>query len=123
MPARLGVDIGGTFTDLVVVDETTGVVSVGKVLTGWTIKDACEAGVLTFDFGQGDAEYKRFWATDSHDVHRVAAGRGPAGLAFVLWRRALWRAARISWAKSAFRSLRRALKGRPPAPVDPPAAE
>jgi N-methylhydantoinase A len=31
--ARLGVDIGGTFTDLVVVDETTGALRVGKVLT------------------------------------------------------------------------------------------
>ena len=31
--ARLGVDIGGTFTDLVVVDETTGRLAVGKVLT------------------------------------------------------------------------------------------
>jgi N-methylhydantoinase A len=33
MASRLGVDIGGTFTDLVVVDETTGTVRVGKVLT------------------------------------------------------------------------------------------
>src|SRR5213083_2013681 len=33
MPARLGVDIGGTFTDLVVIDETTGTTRVGKVLT------------------------------------------------------------------------------------------
>jgi N-methylhydantoinase A len=40
MPARLGVDIGGTFTDLVVVDETTGAVRVGKVLT--TSKDPAQ---------------------------------------------------------------------------------
>src|SRR5881628_49227 len=33
MPARLGVDIGGTFTDLVVLDEATGTARVGKVLT------------------------------------------------------------------------------------------
>jgi N-methylhydantoinase A len=33
MTARLGVDIGGTFTDLVLQDETTGAMSVGKVLT------------------------------------------------------------------------------------------
>ena len=33
MRARFGVDIGGTFTDLVVVDEATGTVRVGKVLT------------------------------------------------------------------------------------------
>jgi N-methylhydantoinase A len=40
MDARLGVDIGGTFTDLVVVDETTGAVRVGKVLT--TAKDPAQ---------------------------------------------------------------------------------
>src|SRR6266704_177284 len=33
MPARLGVDIGGTFTDLVVIDDATGTARVGKVLT------------------------------------------------------------------------------------------
>src|SRR5438105_4180926 len=33
MLARLGVDIGGTFTDLVVIDEATGTAHVGKVLT------------------------------------------------------------------------------------------
>jgi N-methylhydantoinase A len=33
MTARLGVDIGGTFTDLVLLDEVTGAVSVGKILT------------------------------------------------------------------------------------------
>ena len=37
MSARLGVDIGGTFTDLVVVDEASGAIRVGKVLT--TAKD------------------------------------------------------------------------------------
>jgi N-methylhydantoinase A len=37
MSVRLGVDIGGTFTDLVAIDEHTGAVRVGKVLT--TAKD------------------------------------------------------------------------------------
>ncbi len=41
MPARLGVDIGGTFTDLVLVDESTGALRVGKVLT--TPKDPAHA--------------------------------------------------------------------------------
>src|SRR4029077_17672178 len=43
-----GVDIGGTFTDLVWVDEATGAVRVGKLLT--TPKDpsqAVEEGVVT----------------------------------------------------------------------------
>ncbi|MBI2529509.1 MAG: hydantoinase/oxoprolinase family protein [Candidatus Rokubacteria bacterium] len=39
--ARIGVDIGGTFTDLVWVDETTGAVHVGKLLT--TPKDPAQA--------------------------------------------------------------------------------
>jgi N-methylhydantoinase A len=46
--ARLGVDIGGTFTDLVVVDESTGATRVGKVLT--TAKDPAqgvEQGIAT----------------------------------------------------------------------------
>ena len=30
---RVGVDIGGTFTDLIVVDDETGSLAVGKVLT------------------------------------------------------------------------------------------
>ena len=33
MSARFGVDIGGTFTDLVVIDEASGAIRVGKVLT------------------------------------------------------------------------------------------
>ena len=37
MSARLGVDIGGTFTDLVALDEDSGAMRVGKVLT--TAKD------------------------------------------------------------------------------------
>ncbi|MEK7363710.1 MAG: hydantoinase/oxoprolinase family protein, partial [candidate division NC10 bacterium] len=41
---RLGVDIGGTFTDLVLIDETTGAVRVGKLLT--TPKDPAQ-GVET----------------------------------------------------------------------------
>ncbi|MFQ5829100.1 MAG: hydantoinase/oxoprolinase family protein [Candidatus Methylomirabilia bacterium] len=44
---RVGVDIGGTFTDLVLVDEKTGAVRVGKLLT--TPKDPAqgvEAGVV-----------------------------------------------------------------------------
>src|ERR1044071_4137276 len=59
-PSRIGVDIGGTFTDLVWVDEATGAVRVGKLLT--TPKDpsqAVEEGVVTLlheaDAGAGGA--------------------------------------------------------------------
>jgi N-methylhydantoinase A len=40
-PSRIGVDIGGTFTDLVWVDDATGTVQVGKLLT--TPKDPAQA--------------------------------------------------------------------------------
>src|SRR5262245_36201355 len=39
--SRIGVDIGGTFTDLVWIDDATGAVRVGKVLT--TPKDPAQA--------------------------------------------------------------------------------
>jgi N-methylhydantoinase A len=54
MSARLGVDIGGTFTDLVVIDERTGAPRVGKVLT--TPKDpahAVEQGIQALLDGAG----------------------------------------------------------------------
>src|SRR3989454_2114229 len=57
--SRIGVDIGGTFTDLVWVDDITGAVQVGKLLT--TPKDpsqAVEQGVVTLlsDAGGSAAE-------------------------------------------------------------------
>jgi N-methylhydantoinase A len=54
--SRLGVDIGGTFTDLVWVDEATGAVRVGKVLT--TPKEpaqAVEQGIVTLLHEAGSA--------------------------------------------------------------------
>src|SRR5436305_14934126 len=39
---RIGVDIGGTFTDLVVFDDATGSFAVGKTLT--TSRDPSQAG-------------------------------------------------------------------------------
>ena len=47
MPYRVGVDIGGTFTDLVLIDERSGALAVDKILT--TPKDpsqAVEAGLV-----------------------------------------------------------------------------
>ncbi|PWU19146.1 MAG: methylhydantoinase [Candidatus Rokuibacteriota bacterium] len=54
--SRIGVDIGGTFTDLVWVDEGTGAVQVGKLLT--TPKEpaqAVEQGVVTLLHEVGSA--------------------------------------------------------------------
>ncbi len=33
MPYRVGIDIGGTFTDLIALDEQTGELHIGKTLT------------------------------------------------------------------------------------------
>jgi N-methylhydantoinase A len=66
MSARFGVDIGGTFTDLVVIDETSGAIRVGKVLT--TAKDPAqgvEQGVQTLLDEAGVAAAR---------VHAVAHG-------------------------------------------------
>jgi N-methylhydantoinase A len=54
--SRIGVDIGGTFTDLVWVDDATGAVRVGKLLT--TPKEpaqAVEQGVVTLLHDAGSA--------------------------------------------------------------------
>ena len=80
---------------------------VGKVLTMNAICDACEDGVLSFDFGHGDAPHKRFWATDSYDVNRVAVGRGLAGRLVVLWLAVRWWLANRKWIRTRYRACRR----------------
>jgi CelD/BcsL family acetyltransferase involved in cellulose biosynthesis len=59
--------------------------SIGRMLLMHVIRDACEDGIQCFDFIYGDAEYKRFWATDCHEVFRVAAGRGFMGHLIVMF--------------------------------------
>jgi CelD/BcsL family acetyltransferase involved in cellulose biosynthesis len=81
--------------------------SAGQILTGWTIRDACEMKVERYDFGHGDAEYKRFWSTDAHEVHRVVAGRGLAGATVMLVTKLAWRLAKVAWIRSVYRALRR----------------
>ena len=66
MSARIGVDIGGTFTDLVVIDERTGAIRVGKVLT--TAKDPAH-GVE-----QGVQSLLEEAGVDPARVHAVAHG-------------------------------------------------
>src|SRR5690242_5971835 len=44
---RVGVDIGGTFTDLILIDDTTGELTVGKVLTTPADPSQAVADVLT----------------------------------------------------------------------------
>ncbi|MHC4323704.1 MAG: GNAT family N-acetyltransferase [Planctomycetota bacterium] len=90
--------------------------SIGQILIMQVIRDACEDGVLSFDFIHGEAEYKRFWATDCHEVHRVAAGRGLSGRLIVFSYYVVWQLVRIKLLKSFYNSVRnilRAYKKRP----------
>jgi len=56
-----------------------------------------------YDFGQGDADYKRFWANDCHHIERVFIGRGIIGAAAAMGLAVAWRSVRVS-------PIRRALK-------------
>jgi CelD/BcsL family acetyltransferase involved in cellulose biosynthesis len=81
--------------------------SIGKVLTYRAIADACGEGILSFDFGMGDSEYKQFWATDNHSVERVVAGRGLWGYLIVLCYRAMWWLAKQKWLFSVYLRLKK----------------
>ena len=52
---RAGVDIGGTFTDLILIDDLTGGMTVGKVLTTPSDPSSAVADVLSEALGRADA--------------------------------------------------------------------
>jgi CelD/BcsL family acetyltransferase involved in cellulose biosynthesis len=64
--------------------------NVGNILTYHSIQDACEEGILSFDFGHGDAEYKQFWSTDNYYIDRAIVGMGFIGHLLVLFYSTLW---------------------------------
>lgn len=80
--------------------------SVGKVLTMQVIRDACSNGLLSFDFGQGDGEYKQFWSNACYQVDRVAAGRSLAGRLLVLFYFVIWRLEGIKCLRSLYRRVK-----------------
>jgi CelD/BcsL family acetyltransferase involved in cellulose biosynthesis len=84
--------------------------SVGKILTMMTIQDACDDSIFSIDFGHGDAPHKRFWATDSHEVSRAAAGRGFIGVLAILGLVTVWLLARNQWLRKQYRGLKRKIK-------------
>jgi CelD/BcsL family acetyltransferase involved in cellulose biosynthesis len=85
--------------------------SVGQVLTSRVIHDACDDGITLFDFGHGEAEYKRFWGTDEHGVHRFVTGRGVRGRLVAFLHFLIWRLATIKWCRSLYSSIK-SVKGR-----------
>ena len=84
--------------------------SIGEFLTSQAIRDACNNGVLTYDFGHGDAQYKQFWSTDEHSVFRVVAGRGARGSCLAAAYSIPWRLAKIEWLCSLRRRMTRMLQ-------------
>jgi CelD/BcsL family acetyltransferase involved in cellulose biosynthesis len=80
--------------------------SIGQMLLMHVIRDACGDGIRLFDFIYGDAEYKRFWATDCHEVFRVAAGRGFPGHLIVMFCYYFLRLREIEWLHSFYRRFR-----------------
>jgi CelD/BcsL family acetyltransferase involved in cellulose biosynthesis len=85
--------------------------SVGKILTMMTIRDARNDGIFFIDFGHGDAPHKRFWATDSHEVRRAVAGRGFIGVLATLGIEMVWWLARNQWLRKQYRDFRRKVHG------------
>ena len=84
--------------------------SIGQMLLMRVIRDACEDGIHFLDFIYGDAEYKRFWATDCHEVFRVVAGRGFMGHLIVLFCGASFRLKEIKWLHTLYRRIRMRLR-------------
>ena len=64
--------------------------NIGNILTCYAIQDACKEGMLSFDFGHGDAEYKKFWSTDNYCIDRSIIGKGFQGRLLVLFYSTLW---------------------------------
>jgi CelD/BcsL family acetyltransferase involved in cellulose biosynthesis len=84
--------------------------SVGQMLVMQVVRDACEQGIESFDFIHGDAQYKRFWATDHYHVYRVAAGRGLTGRLAAASYYVVWRTARIESIKLLYRRAKNKLR-------------
>lgn len=83
--------------------------SVGQFLTKRTISDACHDKIVLYDFEHGEAEYKRFWSTDSYDVYRIVAGQGLCGRFLAIIYFGLWELGRIQSVRSLYRRLKKML--------------
>jgi len=81
--------------------------SIGQILLMQVIRDVCNEGVISFDFLHGDAEYKRFWATNTSRVDRIMAVRGFRGHLIGMSYYLIWRLVEIKWFHSFYRRVRR----------------
>ena len=81
--------------------------SIGKYLIGVVIEEACQSGLVSFDFGHGDAEYKRFWGNECYEVERVWLSRGFVADIVVAAYTVVWRVGRHERVRRVVRQLRR----------------
>jgi len=65
--------------------------SIGQSLMMQAIRDACSGNYLSINLGPGDAEYKRFWATDNFYINRAIVSRGLMGRLIAKWYCFTWR--------------------------------
>ncbi len=84
--------------------------SIGQMLLLHVIRDTCEDGMQLFDLGYGEADYKRFWATDCYKVFRVIAGHGFMGHLAVMFCYVFFQLGQIQWLHSSYRLVRMRLR-------------
>jgi CelD/BcsL family acetyltransferase involved in cellulose biosynthesis/GNAT superfamily N-acetyltransferase len=84
--------------------------SIGRILTSLVIRDTCDRGFEVLDFLHGDADYKRYWANESHTVSRVALGRGARGRLVARALAATWCLRRNEHLRRGYRRLETALR-------------
>ena len=82
--------------------------SVGQILLMQLIRDACNGGIVSFDFLHGDAEYKRFWATNTSRVDRIILGRGCRGLLIAMFYYLAWWLANVDCLHSSYHRMKSA---------------
>lgn len=80
--------------------------SIGQILLMQVIRDACNDGVEVFDFLHGDAEYKRFWATNTSRVERVAMSSGYMGFLIAMSYYLTWRLVTINCLRSSYHRMK-----------------
>jgi CelD/BcsL family acetyltransferase involved in cellulose biosynthesis len=80
--------------------------SVGQILLMQVVRDACNEGIVSFDFLHGDAEYKRFWATNTSRVERVVVCCGYRGYLIAVFYYLAWRLAGINCLRSFYHRIR-----------------
>jgi CelD/BcsL family acetyltransferase involved in cellulose biosynthesis len=84
--------------------------SIGQILLMQVVRDACNDGIVFFDFLHGDAAYKRFWATNTSRIDRIVLGRGYRGHLIAMSYYLTWYLARVNCLRSFYHHIRRIIR-------------